>query len=57
MTTFGFLFLPILVAYYPLLMGCCDLAKGGQFPPCLVWLPNVLMCGIGAAFMKRVVRY
>jgi lipopolysaccharide export system permease protein len=56
-TTFGFLFLPILAAYYPLLMGCCDLAKGGGLPPYIVWIPNVLLVAIGLWFMKWVVRY
>lgn len=57
MTRFGLSFLPILLSYYPLLMGCCDRAKAGSMPPYVIWLPNILLCGIGAWLMKRVVRY
>ena len=57
MTRFGMSFLPILLSYYPLLMGCCDRAKAGSMPPYIVWIPNLLLCGIGAWLMKRVVRY
>jgi lipopolysaccharide export system permease protein len=57
MTTFGFLFLPILFAYYPLLMGCCDRAKAGGMPPYIVWIPNVALAAVGLWWMKRVVRY
>jgi lipopolysaccharide export system permease protein len=57
MTTFGFLFLPILATYYPLFIGCCDRAKAGGMPPYIVWIPNLLMVIIGAVLTKRVVRY
>src|SRR5262245_32994516 len=57
MTTFGLLFLPILGAYYPLLMGCCDRAKAGGMPPYIVWIPNVALAVFGLWWMKRVVRY
>jgi lipopolysaccharide export system permease protein len=57
MTTFGLLFIPILGAYYPLLMGCCDRAKAGAMPPYIIWVPNVLAAVIGVWLMKRVIRY
>jgi lipopolysaccharide export system permease protein len=57
MTRFASSFLPILLSYYPLLMGCCDLAKGGSLPPYIVWLPNLLLFGVGAWWMKWVIRY
>jgi|EndMetStandDraft_8_1072994.scaffolds.fasta_scaffold87471_2 lipopolysaccharide export system permease protein len=57
MTRFGLSFLPILLTYYPLLMGCCDRAKAGSLPPYVVWVPNLLLCAIGAWLMKWVVRY
>ena len=57
MTTFGLLFIPILGAYYPLLMGCCDRAKAGAMPPYIIWVPNVLAAIIGVWLMKRVIRY
>jgi lipopolysaccharide export system permease protein len=57
MTTFGYLFVPILATYYPLLMGCCDRAKAGGLPPLVVWLPNVGLVLVGVWLMRRVVRY
>ena len=57
MTRFGLLFPPILVIYYPLLMGCCDRAKAGAMPPYVVWIPNVVLAAVGLWFLKRVVRY
>jgi lipopolysaccharide export system permease protein len=56
-TRFGTSFLPILLSYYPLLLTCCDRAKAGSWPPYVVWLPNVLLFGVGLWLMKRVVRY
>jgi lipopolysaccharide export system permease protein len=57
MTTFGYLFVPILATYYPLLMGCCDRAKAGGLPPLVVWIPNVGLVLVGVWLMRRVVRY
>jgi lipopolysaccharide export system permease protein len=57
MTTFGFLFLPILAVYYPLFIGCCDRAKAGTLPPYIIWAPNVLLALVGVWILKRVVRY
>lgn len=57
MTTFGYLFVPILATYYPLLMGCCDRAKAGGLPPLVVWIPNVGLALVGIWLLRRVVRY
>jgi lipopolysaccharide export system permease protein len=57
MTRFGYSFLPILLSYYPLLMGCCDRAKAGSMPPYVVWIPNVLLGTVGVWLLKKVVRY
>jgi lipopolysaccharide export system permease protein len=57
MTRFGTSFVPILLSYYPLLMTCCDRAKAGSLPPYIVWIPNILLAGVGLWLMKRVVRY
>jgi lipopolysaccharide export system permease protein len=54
---FGLAFGGILVAYYPLFMGCCDLAKSGTLPPYIVWLPNAILALIGVWLLKRVIRY
>jgi lipopolysaccharide export system permease protein len=54
---FGLAFGGILVAYYPLFMGCCDLAKSGTLPPYIVWLPNAILAVIGVWLLKRVIRY
>jgi lipopolysaccharide export system permease protein len=57
MTRFGYSFPPILIAYYPVLMGLCDRAKGGALPPYVIWAPNVLLAAVGFWLLKRVVRY
>ena len=57
MTRFGYSFLPILLTYYPTLIGCCDRAKSGGMPPYIVWLPNLVLAAVGLCFLKWVVRY
>jgi lipopolysaccharide export system permease protein len=57
MTTFGWLFLPLLVIYYPLFIGCCDRAKAGDWPAYVVCVPNVLLLVVGMALQRWVVRY
>jgi lipopolysaccharide export system permease protein len=56
-TRFGLTFPPILVVYYPLLLGCCDRAKAGSLPPYVIWIPNLLLAAVGLWLLKRVVRY
>lgn len=50
-------FLPILVVYYPLLVGCVDKAKSGDFPPQAVWLGNIVLALWGTWLMRRVIRF
>ena len=57
MTTFGRVFLPILILYYPVFMGCFDRAKVGALPPCTVWLANLALAGLGLVLLRRVIRY
>lgn len=54
--TFGVCFLPILFAYYPLLMFGVEEAKSGSLPPPVVWLGNGVLLVIGCCLAKRVVR-
>lgn len=50
-------FLPILVVYYPMLVGCVDQAKDGAFPPQAVWLGNAVLALWGIWLLRRVVRF
>lgn len=50
-------FLPILLVYYPLLVGCLDQAKSGVFPAPSVWLGNLVLAAWGVWLMRRVVRF
>jgi lipopolysaccharide export system permease protein len=57
MSTFGCVFLPILVVYYPFFMYGFDRAKSGALPPYSVWAANLVMVMIGLWMLRRVVRY
>ena len=57
MTTFGLVFIPILLLYYPLMSYGVDRAKTGEFPPYAVWIGNVVLFFLGIYLMRRVVRY
>lgn len=50
-------FLPILLVYYPMLIGCLDQAKDGLLPPEAVWLGNIVLALCGVWLMRRVVRF
>jgi lipopolysaccharide export system permease protein len=50
-------FLPILLVYYPLLVGCVDQAKSGVFPAEAVWLGNLVLAACGVWLMRRVIRF
>jgi len=50
-------FLPILLVYYPMLVGCVDRAKNGVFPPEAVWLGNLVLAAWGIWLMRRVIRF
>jgi lipopolysaccharide export system permease protein len=57
MSTFGCLFVPILIVYYPFFMYGFDRAKAGALPPYSVWAANLVMVAIGLWMLRRVVRY
>ncbi len=57
LTSFFIVFLPILLAYYPLLMFFVDRAKLGTLPPHSVWLCNVVFAIWGAWLLRRVIRF
>jgi lipopolysaccharide export system permease protein len=50
-------FMPILLVYYPMLVGTVDYAKEGILPPQVVWLGNIMLAGWGFWLMRRVVKY
>ncbi len=50
-------FLPILLCYYPMLVGCVDFAKDGVIPPQAVWLGNIVLALFGVWLVRRVVRF
>jgi hypothetical protein len=50
-------FLPILAAYYPLLMVQEDVTTSGALPPCFFWLANLILLGPAIWLLRRVVRY
>ena len=45
MSTFGCVFLPILIIYYPFFHYGFDRAKTGALPPYSVWAANLVMVG------------
>lgn len=56
-SSFFICFLPILVAYYPLLAVSVDQAKDGVFPPQSVWLGNIVLALAGIWLLRRVNRH
>lgn len=56
-TTFAVCFLPILVAYYPLLAFGVDLAKSGDLPPYFVWLGNVVLAAGSVPLLRSVLHH
>jgi lipopolysaccharide export system permease protein len=50
-------FLPILIVYYPMLVGCLSWAKNGVMPPQVVWLGNLVLAAWGAWLLRRVIRF
>lgn len=55
-TTFGMVFIPVLLAYYPLLMFGVSQSKSGRLIPPIVWLGNAVMLIAGVWLIKRMVR-
>ena len=50
-------FLPILLVYYPMLVGCVDQAKDGNIPPQAVWIGNFVLAAWGVWLLRRVIRF
>ena len=55
--SFFICFLPILLVYYPMLVGSLDLAKDGVLPPQIVWLGNIVLAAWGVWLVRRVIRF
>ena len=51
---FALCFIPVLIAYYPLLMFGVSKAKSGELPPYIVWLGNLVMIAIGLWIIHKV---
>jgi lipopolysaccharide export system permease protein len=56
-TIFAVCFIPILLAYYPLLMFGVGQAKSGAMPPFIVWLGNVAMLVVGFLLIRQIQRH
>ncbi|MDY0166871.1 MAG: LptF/LptG family permease [Thermoguttaceae bacterium] len=57
LATFFVCFLPILVAYYPLLMLSENLSTTGKLPPWSFWLGNAVMVVPGLVLLRQVLRH
>jgi len=58
LTSFLLCFLPIVVGYYPLMLGITTQAKKGAVPPELaMWIANLLLAITAWFVMRRVIRY
>jgi lipopolysaccharide export system permease protein len=55
--SFFICFLPILLVYYPMLVGVVIQAKDGVVPPQAVWLGNFVLAAWGAWLTRRVMRF
>ena len=53
-TIFAVCFIPILLAYYPLLMFGVGQAKSGAMPPYIVWLGNLVMITLGIYLINKI---
>lgn len=56
-TNFVLCFFPILLVYYPLLIGAVKQSKTGAWPPETVWMGNVVLLLWGLWLLRKVVRY
>ena len=53
---FAVCFVPILLAYYPLLMVGVNKAKSGELPPYCVWIGNIVMVLVGIWMIQKIRR-
>ncbi len=51
---FAVCFIPILLAYYPLLMMGVGRAKSGELPPYCVWIGNVVLLTVGLWLIRKI---
>ena len=56
-SSFGMVFLPILIIYFPIFILGQDRAKDGMWPPYSVWLANAMVGFVAYFVLKRVWRY
>jgi lipopolysaccharide export system permease protein len=57
LTSFFLCFLPILLAYYPLLIYAIGRVKHGALPPYSAWLGNLVLLAWGLWMLRKVLRY
>ncbi len=55
MTTFGIVFLPTVVIYYPIFALTLDMAKDGRIPAQGVWIANALFISVSILLMRKVI--
>lgn len=57
LTNFMTCFLPIMLLYYPLVLGLLNLSKYGQIRPTALWLPNLGLALLAVLVLRRVMRH
>jgi lipopolysaccharide export system permease protein len=58
LTSFIICFVPILVVYYPLLLGMMNLSKTGQVDPAwAMWIGNAVLLVAGLVILRKVLRH
>lgn len=55
MTTFGVVFLPTVLIYYPIFALTLDMAKDGRLVPQGVWIANLLFISVSVLMIRRLV--
>ena len=55
MTTFGIVFLPTLLTYYPIFALTLDMAKDGKIPAIGVWIANGIFIAISFVMMRKAI--
>lgn len=55
MTTFGIVFLPTILTYYPIFALTLEMAKDGRLPAQGVWIANILFIAAGLVLMRQLV--
>lgn len=56
--TFAFCFFPVLIFYYPIIIGSITFCKthGNIHPACIMWVGNAVLCAVGCWVLNRVRR-